>query len=248
MTLIMQTSAVIPAPIFPSLTEIDPDLALRFQASRLIGLAEGAEVQSFTADGQGAERLRLFDRREANWLAPLYSTAHGRPSLRFNGGQHITDFASISSYPTVNQPATVFANFRTDGFGYSGTTYARILGGGTTAANAWVIRPTNVAGQFYVSVGATSVLVGSSLAAGAWGAIGVVFDGANSRVISPSGVITAANLETIPLAGIRMGGNSNPGVTGTQGFIGNISEARVYTRAMSDADLLAIWQAMGGVA
>lgn len=33
-----------------------------------------------------------------------------------------------------------------------------------------------------------------------------------------------------------------------QGLIGNISEARVYSNALSDADLLATWQAMGAAA
>lgn len=248
MTLILQTSAVITAPIFPSLTEIDPDLAVLFRASALTGLAEDAEVSSFTASGQGPDRLRLFDRHESNWNFPRYSAAQGRPSLRFGGGHHITDFASVSSYPSVDQPATVFATFRTDGFAYNSATFARILGGGTTSGNRWVIRPTNALGQVLVSVGALSATINSGLAAGAWGVIGVKFDGANSRIISPDGVVTAANLETIPLAGIRMGGNSNPAVSGTQGFIGNISEARVYTRDMSDADLLATWQAMGGAA
>lgn len=246
MTLILQSSAAITSPIFPTLTEIDPDLALRFRAADLTGFAQGADVTAFTAAGQGPERLRLFDRRESNWLWPTYNTGAGRASLRFGGGHHITDFASVGSYPTVAQPATVFAAFRTDGFGYSSVTYARILGGGTTAANSWVIRPTNVAGQFYISVGSTNVLVNSSLAAGAWGVIGVVYNGASSRIISPSGVISAASLDTLPLNGIRMGGNSNPGVTGTEGLIGDLSEARVYTKAMTDADLRATWQAMGG--
>lgn len=246
MTLILQSSAAITSPIFPTLTEIDPDLALLFRAAALTGLAQGAEVTAFTAGGQGPERLRLFDRRESNWLWPTYNTGAGRPSLRFGGGHHITDFASVSSFPTVAQPATVFAAFRTDGYGYSSTTYARILGGGTTTANSWVIRPTNVAGQFYVSIGANNVLIRSDLAAGAWGVIGVVYNGASSRIISPAGVISAASLETIPLAGVRIGGNANPGVTGTQGLIGDLSEARVYTKAMTDAELLATWQAMGG--
>ena len=244
MTLILQSSAAITSPIFPTLTEIDPALALRFRAADLTGFAEGANVTAFTAAGQGPERLRRFDYKVSEWSWPTYSTAQGRPSLRFAGGHHITDFASGSSFPVVAQPATVFATFRTDGFGYSNVTYARILGGGTTTANSWVIRPTNVAGQFYVSVGATNVTVGSSLSAGAWGVIGVVYNGASSRVISPSGVISAATLDTMPLNGIRMGGNSNPAVDGTQGFIGDISEARVYTKAMSDADLRATWQAM----
>lgn len=244
MSFLINPNAVIENPVFPPIAEMEPDLALRFRAANLSGFAEGDEVQSFLAGGQGPERLRLFDRREANWLWPTYNTGAGRPSLRFDGGHHITDFASVGSYPTVAQPATVFAAFRTDGFGYSNVTYARILGGGTTTANSWVIRPTNVAGQFYVSVGATNVLIGSDLAAGAWGVIGVVYNGAESRVISPSGVISAATLDTMPLNGIRMGGNSNPGISGTQGFIGDISEARVYTKAMTDAELLATWQAM----
>ena len=245
MTFLINPNAVITNPVFPPITEIDPDLALRFRAANLTGFAQGADVTAFTAGGQGPERLRLFDRRESNWLWPTYNTGAGRPSLRFDGGHHITDFASVGSYPTVAQPATVFAAFRTDGFGYSSVTYARILGGGTTAANSWVIRPTNVAGQFYVSVGATSVTVDSALAAGSWGVIGVVYNGASSRIISPAGVISAASLETIPLAGVRIGGNSNPGVTGTQGFIGDVSEARIYSKAMTDAELLATWQAMG---
>ncbi|QEU09058.1 LamG domain-containing protein [Paracoccus yeei] len=246
MTLLINPNAVITNPVFPPISEMEPDLALRFRAANLSGFAEGADVTAFLASGQGPERLRLFDRTESNWLWPTYNTGAGRPSLRFGGGHHITDFASVGSYPTVAQPATVFATFRTDGFGYGSATYARILGGGTTTANSWVIRPTNVAGQFYVSVGSTNVLISSDLAAGAWGVIGVVYNGASSRIISPSGVISAASLDTIPLNGIRMGGNSNPGVTGTQGFIGDISEARVYTRAMTDAELLATWQAMGG--
>ena len=246
MTLILQSSAAITSPIFPTLTEIDPNLALRFRAADLTGFTQGAEVTAFTAGGQGPQRLRQFDYKVSAWAWPTYNTGAGRPSLRFRGGHHITDFASSNSYPEVAQPATVFATFRTDGFGYSNVTYARILGGGTTTTNSWVIRPTNVAGQFYVSVGATNVTVGSSLSAGAWGVIGVVYNGASSRIISPAGVISAASLETIPLAGVRIGGNSNPGVTGTEGFIGDVSEARVYTRAMSDADLRATWQAMGG--
>ncbi|WP_314190420.1 hypothetical protein [Paracoccus yeei] len=245
MTLILQSSAAITSPIFPTLTEIDPDLALLFRAAALTGLAQGAEVTAFTASGQGPQRLRLFDRRESSWLWPTYNTGAGRPSLRFGGGHHITDFASVGSYPTVAQPATVLAAFRTDAFGYSSTTYARILGGGTTTGNSWAIRPTNITGQMLVSIGATSVTVDSALAAGSWGVIGVVFNGASSRIISPTGVISAASLETIPLAGVRIGGNSNPGVTGTQGFIGDVSEARIYSKAMTDAELLATWQAMG---
>lgn len=244
MTLILQSSAAITSPIFPTLTEIDPDLALRFRAADLTGVVQGAEVTAFTAGGQGPQRLRQFDYKVSEWAWPTYNTGAGRPSLRFSGGHHITDFASSNSYPVVAQPATVFATFRTDGFSYSSVTYARILGGGTTTSNSWVIRPTNVAGQFYVSVGATNVLIGSDLAAGVWGVIGVVYNGAASRIISPSGVISAASLDTIPLNGIRMGGNSNPAISGTQGFIGDLSEARVYTKAMSDADLRATWQAM----
>ena len=246
MSFLIDPNAVILNPVFPSIIEIDPTLALIFRASDLAGFDDGDAVTAFEARGQGELRLRTFDRTDANWLWPTYSLSGGRPSLRFDGGHHITDFASVGSYPTVAQPATVFAAFRTDGYGYSSVTYARILGGGTTGTNSWVIRPTNVAGQFYISIGTTSVLVDSDLATGAWGVIGVVYNGASSRIISPSGVISAASLETIPLNGIRMGGNSNPAISGTQGFIGDISEARVYTKAMTDAELLATWQAMGG--
>lgn len=246
MSFLINPNAVIENPVFPPLTEIDPDLALRFRAANLTGFAQGADVTAFTAGGQGPERLRLFDRKESNWLWPTYNTGAGRPSLRFAGRAHQTDFASVSSFPTVPQPATVFATFRTDGYGYSASSMARILGGGATTANSWVIRPTNVAGQFYVSVGSTNVLVNSSLAAGAWGVIGVVYNGASSRIISPSGVISAASLDTIPLNGIRMGGNGDNSIGGAWAFIGDLSEARVYTKAMTDAELRATWQAMGG--
>ena len=246
MTLILQSSAAITSPIFPTLTEIDPALALRFRAADLTGFAQGADVTAFTAAGQGPERLRRFDFKLSNWLWPTYSTGQGRPSLRFAGRAHQTDFASVSSFPTVAQPATVLATFRTDGYGYSASSMARILGGGTTTANSWVIRPTNVAGQFYVSAGANNALVSSDLAAGAWGVIGVVFNGASSRIISPSGVISAASLDTTTLNGIRMGGSGDNSIGGAWAFVGDISEARVYTKAMTDADLRATWQAMGG--
>lgn len=246
MSFLINPNAVITNPVFPPISEMEPDLALRFRAANLTGFAEGAEVTAFTAGGQGPERLRRFDFKLSNWLWPTYSTAQGRPSLRFAGRAHQTDFASVSSFPAVAQPATVFAAFRTDGYGYSASSMARILGGGTTTANSWVIRPTNVAGQFYVSVGSTNVLISSDLAAGAWGVIGVVYNGASSRIISPSGVISAASLDTIPLNGIRMGGSGDNSIGGAWAFIGDLSEARVYTKAMSDADLRATWQAMGG--
>lgn len=246
MTLILQTSAAIASPIFPSLTEIDPDIAMLFRASYLTGLADGAEVNDFTALGQAVERVRHFNGVPSGWAFPHYNVDKGRPSLRFDGNNNITNFPTTGALVSIPQPVTVFATFNTDGFGYSSVSYARILGGGTTTGNAWGFRPTNVAGQFLALTGSTTATVAGGLAAGAWGTMGVVFAGAGSKIITPDGVIHGVTLGDIPLDGIRMGGNSNPAVT-NQGFIGDLSEARVYTRAMSDADLLATWQAMGGV-
>lgn len=237
MTFFANPNAILRNPIFGEVTDYDPSLALLFRARDLIGFDDGDLVSAFTAGGTGEARLRLFDRADPAWSFPLYDDAP-RPSLRFNGGQHITNFAAVSTYPAVPQPATVFARFQTDGFAYSSFGYARILGGGTTTANSWAIRPTNVPGQFYVGIGATNVLVNSALAPGEWGVIGVCFNGAESLIITPDATVIGAVLQEIPLNGIRMGGNANPGVTGTQGFIGNLNHARVYARAISEADLV----------
>ena len=41
-------------------------------------------------------------------------------------------------------------------------------------------------------------------------------------------------------------GSGDNSIGGAWAFIGDLSEARVYTKAMTDAELLATWQAMGG--
>lgn len=59
-------------------------------------------------------------------------------------------------------------------------------------------------------------------------------------IIRGAGVVSGRHNLTIE------GRGGDDRISGAWAFVGDISEARVYTKAMSDADLRATWQAMGG--
>lgn len=245
MTLILQSSTAISSPIFPSLDEVDPNLAIAFAGADLTGRATGDTVQSFMADGNGPVRWRTFDGVTTGWTKPTYGTT-GKPHLAFNGNlQQIANYNPAAGAATseVPQPFTVLIECSVDAF-TTGKANSQIIGGGTSLATLYRLTHTWNAGEFTVTVGATSVTVSTGLAAGAWGRFGLVFNGTNSLILSPNGQVTPADLPTIPMTGIRLGGSTNTSSVANTSFAGKVSNLRLHTRALSESDLRAAWQAL----
>lgn len=243
MSFLINPNAVITNPIFPPLVEIDPDLAIRLLASDITGLASGDTITSVVARGQAPLRTRTFDATNGGWQMPTFSTERGEPSIRFNGSQQIRNFASSVNESVLARPAALFWRVWVDGFIHSGAGSARLLSSGSTTPTNLAFRPSNVAGQFILQSPNFSHTIDTPMTAASWGVVGVLFNGADSRVVRPDGTVSAVVLDAIDIMGFRIGGNSNSGAAG-YGLIGDISEVRAYTRAMSDAELRATWQAM----
>lgn len=244
MTLVLQTNTPITSPIFPNVLEVDPDLAVLLRASSLIGLSEGDVVSSVVATGQAAARTRTFDAANTGWSLPMYSTARGQPSLRFDGTRQIKNWPTPLEAMDIPQPAAIFLRFRLDAFNYTSSTSARLMSAGTSTPTYITLRPGNVVGNFLLSTPNQTHTISTAMVAGQWGVIGLMLNGASTRFIDPSGNISARALDAIPVRGITIGGNFSTLSTGAPGLIGDLSEARVYTKAMTDAELLATWQAM----
>ncbi|MDQ7776270.1 MAG: LamG-like jellyroll fold domain-containing protein [Paracoccus aminovorans] len=189
--------------------------------------------------------MRTFDGVTSGWTKPTLEIESGKRSLRFDGNRkQILNYISTSdtSGAELDQPFTILVEVKVDS--YVNRSNGAIISGGAVSAELFTINHFTTVGTFRAAVSGVGVNFGSSLPVSTWGIIGVVFNGSTSLVISPSGVVTATSFPTTRLKGIRLGGNTNSGAVDGTTFAGNIAQMRIETRAMSEAELVAAWQAM----
>lgn len=222
----------------PYVPDLETGLYIDIDAASL-DYSDGATAASIIAGGAASlvDRSFVYTTRSA----PVFYTTGGHNGgryLQFSGAHSLSNCASISDPRTiVSQPLTFGFMVRIDDW-VANLSHAGILRG-QSVNHLLTVCPNSVVGRFCVDAGAAVNAVDTS-ADGSWGAIVIVFDGANSLIYTRGNTVTF-NAGAMSYAGIAFGGNSttNPGAK----F--GLSKFRMYNRRLSSAEIVALSEYIG---
>jgi hypothetical protein len=155
-------------------------------------------------------------------------------ALRFDGVDGIIDLASFKNLPALDakKSLSVWINFAA----YPATGSRPVIGFGDSKTGGARLKLGLKGNQIAVWKGDASVVVGAAAAVGAWHHVVYTFDGTtnhmfvdgadkgNSTTSSDSAAMTQAHI----------------GSFGTEHFAGDVDDLRVYNRALSAAEVMAL--------
>ena len=188
-----------------------------------VGLTnDGAGLISKWADQSGAGN-------DLNATTTKRPTLQGDNSLLFNG----TGNVMASSNFTLNQPYSVFILFKQVTWTYQDY----ILDGNSGDNGALVQYPTASSPSLIMYAGGALTVATTDLALNTYGAVGLVFNGASSKMQVDSHAQVTGSPGTANAGGITLGSYGNKS---TQFANMQVKEMCVYTGAKSDADIQSI--------
>jgi hypothetical protein len=144
-------------------------------------------------------------------------------------------FSSTPDAPSLDPTSVVTLEAWIDATALGGRIFDKITAGGT---NGYLL--DTVGNKLRMIVGSQALSTASSLSTGTWTHVAGVYDGANMTVyVNGAAAGTVAHTGAIPTNALtlRVGADSS----GASLFSGLIDEARVYSRALSAADIQALY-------
>ena len=174
---------------------------------------------------------------------PSSTTGKNGQALQFDG---IDDYVDIGNFDIWEGSLTLSAWIKADDFGIHD---ARIISKSTGIAEQdhyWMLSTMKKNGsklRFRLKAnGETTTLIGNTnLPAGQWVHVAATYDGANMRLYvngSEDGAVAkAGTISTNSAVGVRIGDNP---ASGQRNFDGTIDDMRIYSSALSVADLNAL--------
>ena len=174
---------------------------------------------------------------------PSSTTGKSGQALQFDG---IDDYVDVGSFDIWEGSLTLSAWIKADDFGIHD---ARIISKSTGTAEQdhyWMLSTIKNNGnklRFRLKAnGQTTTLIGNTnLPAGEWLHVAATYDGANMRLyvngLEDGSVAKAGTISTDSAVGVRIGDNP---ASGQRNFKGTIDDMRIYSSALSVAELNAL--------
>jgi len=213
-----------PLPDTPNIPDVQSNIIYELDAASLAGLADGAAVDTWLANGPAPIVNRTFNYQYAGWGKPKFSRAGGpggNPAVLLDGTQHI-----------ANGPGTIAVT--------QSMTYAMVVQASVFTANQTRLLSSGVqliapgTNGFYESVSAGNRLESGDKST-TWTVIVAVFDGPTSKI----------KVGTHPIVegptGVSVSGRNVLGSQGatlaTAGLVGGYAFIRAYDRALNNSDI-----------
>jgi hypothetical protein len=183
-----------------------------------------------------------------NIVGALWTSDLQGISLSFDG---IDDSVDVGSVDVSGQSMTIALWFNADSFDVGDARLISKATGVNPSEHIWMLSTINSGGvklRFRLKAGgSTSTLIatGPALLAGVWTQAAIVYDGSGMHVykdgLRVGSTSKSGPIDTDPTVGVAIG--NQPDGAGTRPFEGAIQDVRIYSEALTDSQIMQLFQA-----